>query len=299
MTTPPVCNYEGSDYQSSFWDQGGREYEDRAEAIALKRMLPKRGKLMLELGAGAGRNTPRYAGFERVVLLDYSSTQLEQAQQRLGLSDRYIYVAADIYRLPFLDGLFDAATMIRALHHMADAPKALAQVKKVLRPGAIFILEFANKLNLKAILRYVIGRQKWSPFTLEPVEFVELNFDFHPRAIRNWLAELGFSIERILTVSHFRIGWMKRLVPPRMLAALDGLFQPTGAWFQVTPSMFVKAKVGGKLPEKEGPTDVIGLFKCPACGSGHLLDKSDHLLCPQCKSKWAVQDGIYDFRAKS
>jgi SAM-dependent methyltransferase len=189
--------------------------------------------------------------------------------------------------------------MIRALHHMADAPKALAQVKKVLRPGAIFILEFANKLNLKAILRYVIGRQKWSPFTLEPVEFVELNFDFHPRAIRNWLAELGFSIERILTVSHFRIGWMKRLVPPRMLAALDGLFQPTGAWFQVTPSMFVKAKVGGKLPEKEGPTDVIGLFKCPACGSGHLLDKSDHLLCPQCKSKWAVQDGIYDFRAKS
>ena len=57
MTTPPVCNYEGSDYQQSFWEQGGREYEDRAEAIALKRMLPKSGKLMLELGAGAGRTT--------------------------------------------------------------------------------------------------------------------------------------------------------------------------------------------------------------------------------------------------
>ena len=110
MPNPPVCNYEGSDYQNSFWDKGGREYEDRTAAIALKRLLPKSGKLLLEVGAGAGRNTPRYAGFERIVLLDYSRTQLEQAQQRLGVSDRYIYVAADVYRLPFMDGLFEAAS---------------------------------------------------------------------------------------------------------------------------------------------------------------------------------------------
>ena len=62
------------------------------------------------MGAGAGRNTPRYAGFEQVVLLDYSRTQLRQAQERLGDSPRYIYVAADAYRLPFAPGLFDAAT---------------------------------------------------------------------------------------------------------------------------------------------------------------------------------------------
>ena len=48
-----------------------------------------------------------------------------------------------------MDGLFDGATMIRVLHHMADAPKALEQVKKVMCPGGTFILEFANKLNLK------------------------------------------------------------------------------------------------------------------------------------------------------
>jgi len=306
MPTPPVCNYEGSDYQTSFWDQGGREYEDRAEAIALKRMLPKGGRLMLELGAGAGRNTPRYAGFERVVLLDYSTTQLEQAQARLGRSERYVYVAADVYRLPFLDGLFDAATMIRTLHHMADAPKALAQVRNVLQPGAVFILEFANKLNLKAILRYWLGRQKWSPFTLEPVEFAELNFDFHPKAIRNWLKDLGFAIEGTLTVSHFRVGWMKRLIPPRLLAALDGLFQPTGAWFQLTPSVFVKAKVeGGVLSSSKGerlkvdlPSDPVALFQCPECGSGDLLEKADHLQCPRCEAKWAATNGIYDFRAK-
>ena len=94
--TPPVCDYEGSDYQTSFWDQGGRQYEDRVEAIALKRLLPANGRLLLELGAGAGRNTPRYTGFEKIVLLDYSRTQLQQARTRLVSSDRYIVVAADI-----------------------------------------------------------------------------------------------------------------------------------------------------------------------------------------------------------
>jgi len=298
MTTPPVCDYEGSDYQQSFWDQGGRGYEDRAEAIALKRMLPANGKLMLELGAGAGRNTPRYEGFERIVVLDYSTTQLAQAQEKLGQSAKYIYVAADIYRLPFRDHMFDAATMIRALHHMADAPKALSQIRNVLRPGAVFILEFANKLNIKSILRYWFGRQEWNPFSLEPVEFVKLNFNFHPMAIRNWLGELGFSIEKTLTVSHFRLGVLKRIVPAGLLAALDGLFQPTGALWQYTPSIFIKAKIEDNGSEKmtETPTNVIDLFKCPQCGNEKLKEKKDHLQCSKCSSQWGVNNGIYDFR---
>lgn len=296
MTHPPVCNYEGSDYQQSFWEQGGREYEDRAEAIALKRMLPKGGTLMLELGAGAGRNTPRYAGFERIVVLDYSTTQLAQAQERLGRSKKYIYVAADVYRLPFRDRLFDSATMIRVLHHMADAPKALAQVRNILQPGGVFILEFANKLNIKAILRYLLGRQAWSPFTLEPVEFVELNFDFHPKAIRQWLGSLGFSVKKTLTVSHFRLGLLKRLIPAKILAALDGLFQPTGALWQFTPSVFVKAKVDGDQSTGEIPVNVLQFFKCPDCGEKNLLEKESLLFCPNCQAKWQARDGIYDFR---
>ncbi|MBX3036537.1 MAG: class I SAM-dependent methyltransferase [Anaerolineales bacterium] len=298
MTNPPICNYEGSDYQQAFWEQGGRAYEDQAEAIALKNLLPKNGKLMLELGAGAGRNTPRYAGFERIVVLDYSTTQLAQAQERLGKSDKYIYVAADVYRLPFLKGIFDSATMIRVLHHMADAPKALSQIRKVLQPNAIFILEFANKLNLKSILRFILRRQDWNPFTLEPVEFVKLNFDFHPKAIRNWLGELGFSIEKIRTVSHFRLGLLKRIIPAKVLAWFDGLIQPTGAFIQLSPSVFVKAKTSAEGFAKEIPLDVLDLFKCPDCEYEKLHDKTDYLLCSNCNAKWQVNDGIYDFREK-
>ena len=295
MTTPPICDYEGSDYQTSFWDQGGRAYEDRTEAIALKRLLPKRGHLLLELGAGAGRNTPRYIGFDRIVLLDYSRTQLEQAQKRLGKSQQYIYVAADVYRLPFVPGLFDAATMIRVLHHMADAPKALGQVKNILAPQGTFILEYANKLNFKAIVRYLTGRQTWSPFTPEPVEFVKLNFDFHPKAIRQWLDGLGFRIEKTLTLSHFRVGLLKRIVPTGILVFLDSLFQWTGAWWQFTPSVFVKA-VSRDGVSVRAQDSLLAYFKCPDCSSSPLIDQTDFLECTGCGKKWAVKDDIYDFR---
>ncbi len=187
MTTPPVCSYEGSDYQERFWDQGDRAYEDRVEAIALRRLLPASGRRLLELGAGAGRNTPRYAGFEHIVLVDYSRTQLEQAQQRLGTGRRYTYVAADIYRLPFAPSAFPAATMIRTLHHMADPQAALRQVRRGLATGGTFVLEFANKRNLKSIARWLLRRQTWSPFDRSPVEFAKLNFDFHPQAVADWL----------------------------------------------------------------------------------------------------------------
>lgn len=296
MNTPPVCDYTGSDYQTSFWEQGGRDYEDRAEAIALKRLLPTGGNLMLEVGAGAGRNTQRYSGFERVVLLDYSFTQLEQAQARLGRSDRYIYVAADVYRLPFVAGLFDGATMIRALHHMADAPRALAQVRSVLQPGAVFILEFANKLNIKAILRYWLGKQEWNPFSPEPVEFATLNFDFHPSAVKKWLREAGFSVEKTRTVSHFRVALLKRLIPARVLAGLDGLIQWTGASWQLTPSVFVRARAVGEAVVPSPAQDVLQCFKCPACGHAPLERSGDALACPACASRWAIRDGIYDFR---
>jgi SAM-dependent methyltransferase len=291
MTTPPVCDYEGSDYQTSFWEQGGREYEDLAEAIALKRLLPASGRLLLELGAGAGRNTPRYSGSERVVLLDFSRTQLQQARARLGDASRYIYVAADIYRLPFIDGQFDRATMIRTLHHMADARRALDQVRLTLQPGAAFILEFANKKNIKSILRYALRQQSWSPFSPEPIEFAPLNFDFHPATVRAWLNHAGFGVERQLTVSHFRIGWMKRRLPLGMLVRMDALAQLTGDWWQYSPSVFVKTHAMGDSPcVPEG-----GFFRCPACGSA-LTDTPPQITCPACSKTYPVEGGIYDFR---
>lgn len=289
---PPVCNYEGSDYQTSFWDQGERAYEDQVEAIALRRLLPPGGKMLLEIGAGAGRNTPRYQGFKKIVLLDYSRSQLQQAQARLGRQDRYIYVAADAYRLPFVPGLFDAATMIRTLHHMADAPAAIKQVYQVLQKGSAFILEFANKQNIKAIMRYLSRRQTWNPFSLEPVEFTELNFDFHPRAIRAWLRQAGFEIERQLTVSHYRMDFLKKHVPLSWLVQMDAFAQLSGNWWQLTPSVFIRARTDVNMER----ADADLFFRCPECNHFPLNMQIQTVVCPSCNRSYAIHDGIYDFR---
>jgi ubiquinone/menaquinone biosynthesis C-methylase UbiE len=292
---PPICDYEGSDYQERFWETGDRAYEDRVEAIALGRLLPKQGRLMLEVGAGAGRNTPRYRGFESVILVDYSRTQLEQARAKLGLGGRYIYVAADGYHLPFVPGAFDAATMIRTLHHMADPERAIGQVREVLQPGGIFILEFANKRNLKAIMRFVLGQQTWDPFSPEPVEFATLNYDFHPRSVRAWLQRCGFTVERQLTVSHFRMATLKRLIPLGLLVRMDALAQLTGDWWQFSPSVFTRAKAIGATPVAQPGV----LYKCPVCGDYPLEEGADSMDCRNCNRSWPFEDGIYDFRVRN
>jgi ubiquinone/menaquinone biosynthesis C-methylase UbiE len=291
---PPICDYEGSDYQTSFWDEGGRAYEDQAEVVALRRLLPSGGRLMLEIGAGAGRNTPRYQGYERIVLMDYSLTQIQQAQTRLGKSERYIYVAGDVYHLPFVDSLFDGATMIRVLHHIAEPKLALSQIRRVMQPGGTFILEFASKKNLKAILRYLFHLQDWNPFTLDSVEFVPLNFDFHPRAVRNLLKDTNFNLQRQLTVSHFRIGFVKRMVPTKLLVALDSAAQLTGDWWQLTPSVFTKSLASGETPPLKSGT----FFRCPACGRDLRNERDGALICEGCGKQWPIVDGIYDFRDK-
>jgi len=291
---PPVIDYEGSDYQTSFWKEGGREYEDRCEQIALKRLLPDEGDLLLEIGAGAGRNTPRYKGYKRVVVNDYSLTQLQQAQEYLGKSNKYIYVAGDVYRLPFVNGLFDGATMIRVLHHMQDPTSALNQIARILQPQSPFLLEYANKQNLKAILRYWMGRQEWNPFNLEAIEFEKLNFDFHPRSVKNLLGEAGFKLERQLTVSHFRLNFLKKWVPTGILVALDSIFQYTGNWWQLSPSVFSRSISEKKSPDRPGE----GFFQCPACHNPlpEAKPSSDKLVCPTCSKTYPVVDGIYDFR---
>ena len=293
---PPICDYEGSNYQTAFWDTGTRAYEDAVEAVALKRLLPSKGDLLLEIGAGAGRNTPRYKAYKKIVLMDYSLSQIQQAQDRLGRSERLIYVAADVYNLPFVDGLFDGATMIRVLHHLIEPLKALTQVRRVLQTGGVFILEFANKRNLKAIARYIIRKQDWNPFSLEPIEFAHLNFDFHPDAVRQWLFESSFELQKQLTVSHFRINWLKKYIPTRLLVLMDSIIQLTGDWWQLTPSIFTKSKAVGSIIRPSTASEF--LFRCPSCAHHLPSGTKDPLICEGCGTRWPILDGIYDFRLK-
>lgn len=288
---PPVCDYEGSDYRTRFWEGQGRDYEDQAERVALRRLMPPTGKTLIEIGAGFGRLADEYTGYDQVVLFDYSRSLLREAQAHFGKDPRFIYVAGNWYEMPFVDGLFDTLTQVRTLHHAADVPALFAELRRISHPQSTYVLEFASKRNLKAILRFVARRQDWSPFELEPVEFVELNFDFHPGWIREQLTLADFTPGRMLTVSHFRLPVVKKVVPTGTLVALDRMASLTGNMWQLSPSVFVRSKRTG-----EGATAVPGtFFACPACKTP-LGEPDFGVLRCSCGKGWRVSTGLYDFK---
>jgi len=292
----PVCDYEGSRYRTEFWT-GEREYEDRAERIALRKLLPPQGGRLIEIGAGAGRLADLYLGYDQVVLMDYARSTLVEARDQIAArfpqhAGRFVLVAADLYALPFVDGLFDMVTMVRVIHHVADVPAALSGIASILKPGATFVLEFANKRNLKSILRYFARRQSWSPFAPEPVEFVKLNFDFHPAWMDTRLHEAGFSVERTLAVSHFRWALLKQLVPARMLAAVDGALQGIGAACKWAPSIFLQLQA----PATNRIAPPGAFFRCPACRNEQMTESPEAMMCGGCGRVWPTRDGIYEFK---
>ncbi len=288
---PPVCDYEGSDYRTRFWENQGRDYEDQVERIALRRMIPPTGSTLIDIGAGFGRYANEFTGYDKVVLFDYSSSLLREARAHIGDDPRFTYVAGNWYEMPFVDGLFQTMVQLRTIHHAANVPGLFSELSRIQRTNGRYILEFANKRNIKAIARYLLRKQSWSPFTKEPIEFVELNFDFHPEWMQEQLSLSGFSPQRMLTVSHFRIGVLKRRVPIEWLVKLDSLAQLTGDYWQLSPSVFV---------ENHGPrhgviADSVEFFACPRCKTT-LVETDEKLPCPTCDITWGIRDGVYDFK---
>jgi SAM-dependent methyltransferase len=290
-----ICDYEGSDYQSRFWKNADRAYEDAVERVAIRRLLPQSGRRIVEFGAGFGRLAELYTGYEQIVLLDYSRSLLEEGMQKWGSDLRFTFVAADIYNLPFAPGVLSAATMVRVIHHIADVPAALRRIRESLAPGSTFVLEFANKRNLKAIARRALGRQSWSPFAPEPVEFVALNFDFHPRWMLEQVQAAGFDVQRKLSASYLRIARLKRLLPLKTMVAVDAALQRTAGLGLYSPSVFLELRVRGDAPADQSALGGDAVFRSPRSGLPLRRD-GDALICDGDGTRWLARGNFYDFK---
>ena len=291
---PPVIDYEGSQYSTEFWTTA-REYEDRAERIAIRAMLPPRGSRLIDIGAGAGRLGDLYLDYDEVILMDYARSTVVEARDRWGHDPRFKFVAADLYALPFVDHTFDGVVMIRVIHHIVDVPRALSNICAVMQPGGNFVFEFANKRNLKALARYVLRQQKWSPFDRQPIEFVELNFDFHPAWMKQQLRAAGFNIRSIRAVSTFRLGALKRLFGARRLASIDGALQRPLAPPAISPSLFALC-TPTPTPSPVLAEQRRGIFACPTCRAPLPDQPANAELCCVNGHRWSVREGIYDFK---
>ena len=289
-------DYEGSQWRTEFWR--GREYEDAVERIALAKMLPPRGTRLVEIGAGFGRLADLYRGYEQVVLLDYARSMLQDAVARLGNDSKFIFVAADLYNLPFADNALDTAVTIRVLHHVADIPRAFAQVARVVRPHGAYISDFANKKHLKAMAKYYLGRSNgrgvraMNPFSHEPYEFVKLNFDYHPNYVRQNLERVGFQIQAARAISTFRVGVLKRVVPTSLLVSLDALLQSPLSRLEITPSILYRAENLKAGAARVNET----LWRCVKCGAQEMVLKETTMHCAACGAEFFQTAGIWEMK---
>jgi SAM-dependent methyltransferase len=296
----PVIDYEGSQYRADFWVGQGRQYEDATERLALQRLLPAHGGRIAEIGAGFGRLADLYSGYEQVVLFDYSRTLLQDAARDLGHDPRFVFVAGNIYSLPLASGVLDSLVMVRVMHHLANVPAALTQLKRVMHRHSVGVIEYANKRNLKAMARWVMKHQSWSPFGREPVEFVDLNYDFHPAWMSEHFARAGLMVDQRYAVSHFRLGALKRAFRPETLARMDSWLFAPGGTYPLAPSVFLKvhaAEGGPRALASTSEQDVAHLLRCPVCAAESFGRRAeDRVECTGCQRVFGRRAGVWDMK---
>ena len=102
---------------------------------------------ILDIGCGTGslammvlRQNPTVKKF---VGLDMSENMIEHAlakRQRLGLQEKVDFVVGDAEHLPFDDNSFDVVTCCNSFHHYPHQDIAVAQIRRVLKPGGRAII---------------------------------------------------------------------------------------------------------------------------------------------------------------
>jgi ubiquinone/menaquinone biosynthesis C-methylase UbiE len=95
---------------------------------------------MLEIGFGSGLNIPYYpAGLKRVQAIDPAAAGRKLAAGRAASCAVLIeYVGSDAEALPVADASVDHVLNTWTLCTIPDAMRALAEIRRVLRPGGAF-----------------------------------------------------------------------------------------------------------------------------------------------------------------
>jgi len=115
----------------------------RWRSAVVRAVDPQPGERILDLAAGTGTSSVPFAqAGATVVPVDFSLGMLEVGKRR---QPALPFVAGDGMRLPFADGVFDAATISFGLRNIQDRMVGLAELLRVVRPGGrLVVCEFSH-----------------------------------------------------------------------------------------------------------------------------------------------------------
>jgi SAM-dependent methyltransferase len=227
-----------------YWD--GRDYEDAAERVAIKRLIEgKHFRHAVDVGGGYGRLCiflENYA--DKVTLAEPSQQQLDIAKDFLKdhpRIDRKLLQAAD---LKFPDGSVDLLTTVRIWHHIPEPAAELQEISRVLSEDGYFIMEFANYTHFRNRVKFALKGKK---FPAKPVDIRssenqnenELPFVNHnPKTLIKQLAHAGLKVDAVLSVSNLRSQGLKKVVPKSVMLSIEKVMQKPFAGIYFGPSIF-------------------------------------------------------------
>ena len=144
--------------------QAERYDETRAASASVLRGLREGlrgapGRRLADIGGGTGNYALalKLEGWQPTVV-DRSAAMLARAAAK-GLDS----VEAEADHLPFGDATFDAAMLVSMLHHVDDQPAALAEARRILRPGGQLVLNVYTREDTASlwILDYLPVSRDW------------------------------------------------------------------------------------------------------------------------------------------
>jgi 2-polyprenyl-3-methyl-5-hydroxy-6-metoxy-1,4-benzoquinol methylase len=112
------------------------------------------GRRVLDLGCRDGSLSRAYADGNEIVGVDADREALAAAR-KLGIETHW----ADLDEpLDFADASFDVVVAGELLEHLRDPHRIVDDVRRVLRPGGVFVASVPNAYRLKNRLRFLLGR---------------------------------------------------------------------------------------------------------------------------------------------
>jgi ubiquinone/menaquinone biosynthesis C-methylase UbiE len=129
-------------------------------ALRTATLAPARGRA-LEIGAGTGLNLRHYpAAVGELVLTEPDAEMARRLRRR---APRHAVLQASAESLPFADGSFDTAVTTMVLCTVADPEAAVAEIRRVLRPGgALLFVEHVRAAVPRAARRQDRWARPWA-----------------------------------------------------------------------------------------------------------------------------------------